>query len=286
MRFHVHVFAGLTGEDLETGDPMFVVPLYTPLTNQPHTYSLCYEIHGEKDETYNFISDECTQVQAHYYEATSSDTHVQRPFHAVDHITVTAVNNMQQCVRVTVSLTPSSCSTLLSGSMLIGNYLSHGVSVRKLANGTRISVPNCADNRLIMNIFCRNLDTLAPYLEFTVVRGLNLKESSHGLIGMCELFVYNVCMPYIHVHVYYYHSYLICNAYDLIHTFYSLLDRIHSVVVENTLNHFVIIQYSFIRIEFLCGSFSKTKIKSTYCSMVKWMCSLQFGCRSNTCYST
>ena len=61
--------------------------------------------------------------------------------------------------------------------------MSYGISVRQNANRTRIAVPNCANNRLIMNIVCRDIGTTAPYLEFRIVRGLNLKESSHGLIG-------------------------------------------------------------------------------------------------------
>lgn len=168
---------------------MFVVPLYTPSENSPHSYSLCYEIHGEKDETYNFVSDECTEVHAHYYETTDPDPEVVRPFHAVDRITVTAHNNKQQCVSVTVSLGTNSCSTSLGGSMLAGDYLSYGISVRQSANRTRIAVPNCANNRLIMNIMCRDMGTTAPYLEFRIVRGLNLRESSHGLIGNAIIYV-------------------------------------------------------------------------------------------------
>ncbi len=174
----------MTGDDLETGDPMYIVPLYTPSEQEPHTYSLCYEIHGYPDQTYNFISDECTEVYGHYYETTDPDPDVQRAFHGVDRIDVRAVNNLQQCVSISVVLENNTCSTSVGESSLSGMYSEYGVSVRQAASSrTRISVPNCVDNSIIMYVMCNDLGTAAPYLELKVIRGLDLKESSHGIIG-------------------------------------------------------------------------------------------------------
>lgn len=174
---------GLTGEDLETGDPMFVVPLYTPAEEKPHSYSLCYEIHGYADATYNFVSDECTQVYGHYYETTDPDPDSGRAFHGVDRIDITTVNNLQQCVSVSVSLAGNGCSTSVGGTLLGGEYSEYGVRVRQTGNRTRISAPNCADGSLVMYVMCQDLHTSVPYLEFRVIRGLNLRETSHGIIG-------------------------------------------------------------------------------------------------------
>ena len=172
---------GLLSDDLETGDPIFVVPLYTPFESKAHSYSLCYEIHGKKDETYNFISDECTQVTAHYREVRNPFPDLSQPLHLVDQINITAVNNRQQCVSISMTLENITCSTLVGGS--VGNYIQHGISVRQMADYTRVSVPNCADNRLIMNVICRTLTANVLYLELRVTRGLNLRETSHGIIG-------------------------------------------------------------------------------------------------------
>ena len=165
---------------------MFIVPLYTPSEQEAHSYSLCYEIHGYKDETYNFISDECTQVYGHYYETTDPDPDVWRRFHGVDRIDIRTVNNLQQCVSISVVLDLDNkvCSTSVGGSSLGSTYSKYGVSVRQMTvNRTMISVPNCADNRLKMYVICQDMNTAAPYLELKVVRGLNLRESSHGIIG-------------------------------------------------------------------------------------------------------
>ena len=162
---------------------MFVVPLYTPSEPEPHSYSLCYEIHGYEGDNYNFISDECTQVSGHYYETTDPDPESFRAFHGVDRIDITTVNNFQQCVSISVALDNGGCTATVGGNMLGGEYSSYGVSVRQTGNRTRVSVPNCADNKLIMYIMCQGLGTTVPYVELRVIRGLNLRESSHGVIG-------------------------------------------------------------------------------------------------------
>ena len=175
----------MLGEDLETGDPLFVVPLYTPSAAKPHSYSLCYEIHGYKDQTYNLISDDCTQVSGHYYEAPDPDPDSNRPFHAVNHMYITAVNNNHQCVNISVHLNNGTCSASVGDSSLVGGYIRYGISVRQSGNRVRVSVPNCADNRLVMYVICQNMHTSIPYLELKVIRGLNLREASHGVIGKC-----------------------------------------------------------------------------------------------------
>ena len=176
---------GLLREDLETGDPVFVVPLYTPAAAEPHSYSICYEIHGFADETFNFISDECTSVTAHYYEVPDPDPYAFRPFHGVDEINIQAVNNLQQCVSIKIALVNDVCKTTvgLTDLQLGDDYLQYGIRVRQMANRTRVSVPNCADSTLVMNIYCQNVGSATQFLEFRVNRGLNLRETSHGLIG-------------------------------------------------------------------------------------------------------
>ena len=56
----------------------------------------------------------------------------------------------------------------------------------------RISVPNCADTMLVMWVFCKDGQVEDPvtweffdvsFIRFVVMRGLNLGETSHGLIG-------------------------------------------------------------------------------------------------------
>ncbi|XP_019849165.1 PREDICTED: uncharacterized protein LOC100640611 [Amphimedon queenslandica] len=173
---------GLLGEDSETGDPMFTVPLYTPDLAQPHTYSLCYEIHGSGDQYYNFISDGCTSVNGHYFSTDDPDDN-QRDFHGVDRIRIRAVNKNQQCVDISVILGSDKLCTTSVGSNVISSYDSSGITVSVDRNTTRISVPNCADAALEMTVHCNVTPSGIGYQEFRVIRGLNLNEDSHGIIG-------------------------------------------------------------------------------------------------------
>ena len=139
--------------------------------------------YGNEGDTYNFISDECTQVSGHYDETTDPDP---ESFNRVDRIDITAVNDFQQCVSISVALDNGGCTATVGGNMLSGQYSSYGVSVQQTGHRTRVSVPNCADNKLIMYVMCQGLGTTVPYVELKVVHGVNLRESSHGVIGELE----------------------------------------------------------------------------------------------------
>ena len=66
-----HLFAllntGLTVNDTVIGDPLLTVPINAP--GFPSDLHLCYEIHGAANQYFNFISDECMPVNAHYVTA-------------------------------------------------------------------------------------------------------------------------------------------------------------------------------------------------------------------------
>ena len=161
---------------------MFTVPLYTPDLALPHTYSLCYEIHGSGNQYYNFISDGCTSVNGHYFSTDDpNDDH--RDFHGVDRIRIRAVNKNQQCVDVSVIQGPDKLCTTSVGNNVISSYDSSGITVSVDRNTTRISVPNCADAALEMTVHCNVTPSGIGYQEFRVIRGLNLNEDSHGIIG-------------------------------------------------------------------------------------------------------
>ena len=177
------LFLGLLVEDVETGDPIYTVPLYTPDQSKPHTYSICYEIHGEANRYFNFISDECTSVNGHYFGTRDYDPDSTRDFHGVDGVYVLAVNNDKQCVNITVSLDQiNDCETSLNGGR-ISSYKHRGISVQVAGNTTNITVPNCVDGALTMQVICKATDNGTKFQEFRVIRGLNLNEESHGLIG-------------------------------------------------------------------------------------------------------
>ena len=168
------------------------VPILTdmsPLAGDEIT-TLCYELHGEADKFFSLISDECTAVNAHYAKADINSTNVD--LNVVDAIGVRAVDNAVPAVCRNIRVGLSDCLATVDGVPISGIYQRDGITVREYNGRVRIAVPNCADNHLVMWVFCMTGITEDPVtwvdfpfrmIRFVVTRGLNLDEESHGIIG-------------------------------------------------------------------------------------------------------
>jgi hypothetical protein len=113
----------------------------------------------------------------------------------IDAVHVRAVDNGGTCRNISVSL--SGCSASVDGVSISSMYSQMGVSVRPYSNRVRIAVPNCAELDLVMWVMCQSrtfwssrLDAdgqeitfNAEMIRFVIARGLNLQETSHGLLG-------------------------------------------------------------------------------------------------------
>ena len=178
--------------DTLTGDPLMTVPILTDMDVQSYSdvSSLCYEIHGEAGRVFNLITDECTTVNALYEQAQTPSSNID--LNVVTSIGVRAVGTSGTCYNIKVDM--ESCQATIDGKLTPLNHVSDGVTVRRAGNGSRvrIAVPNCADTRLVMWVFClggRVEDHVTEvyyniqFIRFVVMRGLNLDERSHGLIG-------------------------------------------------------------------------------------------------------
>ena len=181
---------GIEVNDTLTGDPLMTVPIRYPQNIQQGDVinSLCYEVHGEEGKFFSLISDNCTAVNAHYAKANISSPNID--INVVDAIGVKAVGDDDACREIRVGL--SDCQATVNGADISGTYQSGGISVREYNGRVRIAVPNCADNRLVMWVFCKDGITEDPvtwvnypfrHIRFVVTRGLNLNEQSHGIIG-------------------------------------------------------------------------------------------------------
>ena len=169
------------------------VPIHVP--GFDHDLNLCYEIHGAKDKYFNLVSDGCTSVNAHYANVPEFDT-----LNIIDSMSIVAVDSLGECHNITIDA--GSCNPIIDGnggpekrkrhapSM---HYDAYSISVYSHAPWVRISVPNCADNALTMWVICQNEQLYDPntdkmigpvdMIKFEITRGLNLKETSHGLLG-------------------------------------------------------------------------------------------------------
>ena len=158
----------ISGNNTFIGDPLFTVPFLEDLT------SLCFEVHGRTNTFINLVSDTCTSVNALY-------TAMQMPDNGniISQVGVRAVGDSGQCYNVRVDLT--GCATSVDGSPVTSSFNESGIRVRRTLNRVRISVPNCENKNLVMVVTCSLLPE--PMIRFDIMRGLNLRPTSHGLLG-------------------------------------------------------------------------------------------------------
>jgi len=168
--------AGQVTNDTVVGDPLFTVSITS--TGQ----SLCYEVHGMPNRIFNLISDECTTVNAYY-----APINIPENGNIISRIGVRAVPNSGFCKNVSVEL--YSCRAFIDGTEVIGLREEEGVEVRRMRNRVRISVPNCDNLRLVVWVMCQNISG-QTMLRFVITRDLNLRPTSHGLIGTLFLCLY------------------------------------------------------------------------------------------------
>lgn len=180
------------GNDTVIGDPLFTVPLNiqdgfdllpTHAKRLDSFPNLCYEIHGERNQHFNLVSDTCATVNAHYAASNSPDL---RGLNVISTIGVRAVNQLNRCVNIEVGH-ENGCVPVISEDNLSPRvflrYQQAGITVSKHRNQVRISVPNCRNIQLVMWITCQNISGFSM-IRYDITRGINLRPTSHGLIGM------------------------------------------------------------------------------------------------------
>lgn len=159
--------------DTVNGDPLFTCPMYH---RGIEDLNMCYEVRGRSDNFFNFISDTCVSVNAHF--SAAGDLNI------ISSIGVTAEGKDGVCRNIQVDLDKCAVSAGMDGNMTkLGNdKLSiGGVSVRKTMDRVRISVPNCNNLQLVMWVICER--GAIDMIRFQIARGLNLAPTSHGLLG-------------------------------------------------------------------------------------------------------
>lgn len=184
---------GFTGNDTIVGDPLFTVPLYdnqgsTPVLEKASGSkppALCFEIHGASNKAFNLISDRCTSVNALY-----APMNVPENGNIIKSVGIRAVDSMDQCVDITVGLENGCIPTVSpnqSSAVEMTRYTLHGVSVSKHQNNrVRVSVPNCENLQLVMWVVCEQVNS-QEMIKFVITRGVNLRPTSHGLLGITLL---------------------------------------------------------------------------------------------------
>ena len=175
--------------DTVIGDPLFTVPVFVPdlesLGIGLDRISLCYELHGQSDEWFNLVTDECTSVNAHYINTASR-------LNVINQIAIRAADVAGNCREILVIR--EGCTVELDGVPLnrSARFNENDIKIKRYPQRVRVTVPNCDEQRLIMWITCETTsqettpgDTITiDSIRFDVMRGLNFgHRDSHGIIG-------------------------------------------------------------------------------------------------------
>ena len=159
-------------------DPLMTVPILLNSTNEAFKDpSLCLQFHGLHNTVFNLISDSCLTVNAKYKT-------VEDGLNIVSELGLVAVGNNNTCHRLRVDI--DGCRTWMDGELINGRKLDDGIEVINSRNRSRISVPNCDNVDLVMWVVCQHIDGV-DMLKYVITRGLNLRPTSHGILGECKL---------------------------------------------------------------------------------------------------
>ena len=135
--------------------------------------SLCYEVQGRVNNTYNLLSDSCVSVNALYSSAMD-------PFagSVISKIGVLAVDDSKQCQQIEVDL--QGCAARVNGEV-VEEYKQDGVSMthHRGGNRVRIAVPNCKNATVVMWVNCQ----VKGMMPFDITHAAGLSRYTHGLVG-------------------------------------------------------------------------------------------------------
>ncbi len=172
---NINLFIAVVRNGSVIGDPLFTVPFGMADLN------LCYEVHGSSNTHFNLISDGCVNVNTHY--AAVGELNV------MDSIGVRAEGLGGTCRNIRVDLENCAVSMNQAGERdglvpITGTFQQDGISVTPRSDRVRISVPNCDSLSLVMWVRCQKATPSMPaQLRLRIMRGVNLKPTSHGLLG-------------------------------------------------------------------------------------------------------
>jgi len=137
-------------------------------------------VHGKANQTFNLVSDECLTINAYYASVPGG-------LNIIGAVGIRTVDNDGVCRDILVKL-DDQCSvssgvgggelTVVEGASLkVG-----GIYVRKKAEDkVRVSVPNCDGINLVVYVICER--GAIDMIRFQIFRGLNLRPTSHGILG-------------------------------------------------------------------------------------------------------
>lgn len=159
--------------DSVIGEPLFTVPI-------SDTQHLCYEIYGDMDLYFNYISTACVSVNVHYKELATDLVGETRPLHLIDEVAIHTVDNSGNCINILVDR--NGCTTSVNGAFN-RMYSDEGVILSAIGNRVSVNVPNCYSMDIKMEIICETINRM-DIIRLEIMKAFDKEDSSHGLLGM------------------------------------------------------------------------------------------------------
>ena len=162
--------------DTVTSGPRYSVSLWTDVPNLSEVPSLCYQVIGTPNKTFNLLSDVCTSINA-YYSAPQQDSFDK----IITKIGIIAKDRNGQCKQIQVNA--DGCKAFIDNVNTV-SYQLNDIAIQTIRNGFKVSVPNCGNTSIVSWITCSTFRIKGVMmLSVSITRGLNLRSTSHGIIG-------------------------------------------------------------------------------------------------------
>ena len=190
---HVHTYVCLHTAGNIDGDPMFTVPLsinkkmLSQFSKKDKQWDLCYEVHGREDKIYNLVSDQCVLVNTHLKLASNP-----KVGNIMARIGIVAKDYDGRCHKIQADLEGKKV-TINDMQMKNRTWMGRGITVIKLGDKVRVSVPNCKGQKMVFWIVFHFMNG-ADMIKFIIADGNGLSPSSHGLMGKskeCRYMLWN-----------------------------------------------------------------------------------------------
>ena len=161
-------------------DPLYEVPVtHTPPGMDPTTTSLCFQVHGERGNYYNLISDDCIQVNVLYNAMKNPEGG-----NFIKELGILAHNAGNNCTEI--KLEARHCVPTINGVSYNEPYDENGIVVDRTGRRSfEVTIPNCKPTQgddVNFRIACYKIDK-KKVIRFDVIRGGGIKPGAHGLIG-------------------------------------------------------------------------------------------------------
>ena len=141
----------------------------------PNEVSLCYEIHGEPGKYFNFISESCLSVNAHYLEYDPI-----KPLNFIDQIAIVATNSDGYNTNMTID---RHCNLYIDGPRRFFNY--SGIMAEAAPGHVVVVIDNsyCGGEEIVLVVECAPDQHGLIQLHVTRDPAVQNGKLSHGLLG-------------------------------------------------------------------------------------------------------